>query len=1017
VTFDATPHIEMLKAFQRRTVDHVVQRIFDDSPAARRFLVADETGLGKSMVARGVIAHTIERLQHDPSVDRIDIVYVCSNADIARQNLERLDILGTGSQQHSTRLTLLARDSGDLDGDPHPDVGKRVNLISFTPNTSFDVRTGGGRSDERALLFRILDEELDLDGYGRRTLAALLQGGVTKLSTFQSIIENLDIELDPAIVGPFLRAIRTSGLRRRVMKDLDALGRRTNLSETERKESIALVGALRAVLAKAGVDALQPDLVILDEFQRFRHLLDPTLGDSAELAHALFDFGDARVLLLSATPYKPFTYAEEASAGDNHEADLRKILEFLSNSDKAAVDTIVANLAQFRRYAVEGGDVEQVRSELEHQLTQLMCRTERPRLGEDGMLLENVNTVDQVSAEDVADFVAIRRLSLAVGAQMNVDYWKSTPYFVNFSDGYQLGSHLKECLKDPAQRGELRPLLRLAQRIEQDQVQQLSAIDPGNARMRQLTHDTVGAGWWRLLWMPPSIPYQSPGGPFADSEPISKRLVFSSWAATPTAIASLLSHDATRRMAGGPDRLGSVGRRLDWRLTPEGRPGAMTTLMLFWPVPALALAADPRVATSALGSGSGNEANYWRTVFSDPMSIPAGFETTEIIDALSGRADSEDRADGIESARLRQHTELAVSVASARRSAPNERWQIPDADPTLQAIATYGPANIAYRCVERIAGPDVSVQARWRAAAIVASGVRTLFNRPETILLLSQLLPDVVYWRAVLTYCAWGNLEATLDEHLHHLCSTYLDNGMTDQQLLAAADRVYTSLTLRPARYEAFDPFHPTKPIPFMSRFALRYGSKRATTDENSRQPDVQAAFNSPFWPFVLATTSIGQEGIDFHWWCHSTCHWNTPASPVDFEQREGRVSRYGGLAVRRNLAYLHGDGLVSSLTNDANPWVQAFELGASSLDDRFEELAPHWICNGPTKVERHLFPYPLSRDLDRYLQLKDDLVLYRLTFGQPRQEDLLELLRRRGVAGDPERVAGLSLDLRPPLR
>lgn len=31
--------------------------------------------------------------------------------------------------------------------------------------------------------------------------------------------------------------------------------------------------------------------------------------------------------------------------------------------------------------------------------------------------------------------------------------------------------------------------------------------------------------------------------------------------------------------------------------------------------------------------------------------------------------------------------------------------------------------------------------------------------------------------------------------------------------------------------------------------------------------------------------------------------------------------------------------------------------------------------------------------DHDRYRRLKDDLVLYRLTFGQPRQEDLVELL------------------------
>ena len=65
------------------------------------------------------------------------------------------------------------------------------------------------------------------------------------------------------------------------------------------------------MLARAAVRALEPDLVILDEFQRFRNLLDVTTGDeAAELAHDFFTQSDAHVLLLSATPYKPFTYAE-----------------------------------------------------------------------------------------------------------------------------------------------------------------------------------------------------------------------------------------------------------------------------------------------------------------------------------------------------------------------------------------------------------------------------------------------------------------------------------------------------------------------------------------------------------------------------------------------------------------------------------------------------------------------------------------------------------------------------------
>src|ERR1019366_8218919 len=77
----------------------------------------------------------------------------------------------------------------------------------------------------------------------------------------------------------------------------------------------------------------------------------------------------------------------------------------------------------------------------------------------------------------------------------------------------------------------------------------------------------------------------------------------------------------------------------------------------------------------------------------------------------------------------------------------------------------------------------------------------------------------------------------------------------------------------------------------FRSRFAMRYGDERADeTGDKVRADDVRRAFNSPFWPFVLATTSVGQEGLDFHLYCHKVIHWNLPPNPVDLEQREGRV-------------------------------------------------------------------------------------------------------------------------------
>src|SRR5687768_7390850 len=76
-------------------------------------------------------------------------------------------------------------------------------------------------------------------------------------------------------------------------------------------------------------------------------------------------------------------------------------------------------------------------------------------------------------------------------------------------------------------------------------------------------------------------------------------------------------------------------------------------------------------------------------------------------------------------------------------------------------------------------------------------------------------------------------------------------------------------------------------------------------------------AFNSPFWPFVLATTSVGQEGLDFHLYCHAVAHWNLPSNPVDMEQREGRVHRFKGHAVRKNIAQQHRHSADPALGGD----------------------------------------------------------------------------------------------------
>ena len=216
-------------------------------------------------------------------------------------------------------------------------------------------------------------------------------------------------------------------------------------------------------------------------------------------------------------------------------------------------------------------------------------------------------------------------------------------------------------------------------------------------------------------------------------------------------------------------------------------------------------------------------------------------------------------------------------------------------------------------------------------------------------------------------------------------------------------------------RVEAFNPNRPDRPIRFNTRFALRYGNARGNlvTDESAadRASDVQGAFNSPFWPFVLASTSVGQEGVDFHWWCHSLVHWNQPANVVDLEQREGRVHRFKGHAVRKNVAARHRtDALRAS---DPDPWAAAFAAAANTRAPGMNDLWPYWVYPGDARVQCWVPYMPLSKDEEKEARLRRERGLYRLAFGQPRQDDLLAVLRDSEL--DAATASMLKIDLRPP--
>jgi hypothetical protein len=250
------------------------------------------------------------------------------------------------------------------------------------------------------------------------------------------------------------------------------------------------------------------------------------------------------------------------------------------------------------------------------------------------------------------------------------------------------------------------------------------------------------------------------------------------------------------------------------------------------------------------------------------------------------------------------------------------------------------------------------------AAAQAAWGFRTLLNLPESIALLRGA-EDESYWRLALGHGLDGNLQAVLDEQVHVLQESLgLLDAAPERRVKELGAALAEALSIRTAqiRVDLIQARPRAKRVEIdhlntRCRFALRFGDLRDDKDTTLARADtVRSAFNSPFRPFVLATTSIGQEGLDFHTWCHAVVHWNLPTNPVDLEQREGRVHRYKGHAVRKNLARLHGlAALRESWDPIGDPWAHLFKHAASKRPAGASELWPYWVfeVEGGARVER----------------------------------------------------------------
>ena len=1099
-----------LKDFQRRTALWAFERMFDDQNPAVRFLVADEVGLGKTHVAKGVIAQVIDHLRRIGDA-RQDIVYVCSNAAIARQNLRKLVPKGIEPLEDVERLTMLPLAQLN-DGD---DQQTGVNLLAITPGTSLKFGRSTGMFRERCLAYTFLRAQ-----WGASAMTAparrIFWHGVTSgnpdgrlrwmerqyrpriegsLGDFGELLADTDKSRSangrPTLRELFEKLAKGLAWKRTFPYDLQQC----------RKE---LIGEVRRIMATVGIAALRPDLVILDEFQRFKDLLQPDPANfAAQQAHRLFNHTDpetgraTRTLLLSATPYRMYTTADEID-GDHYQ-DFLATCSFLFE-DSARVDRLQYLFSALRSALTSTeplGNAEAICGDIGAELRGVMARTERLAAtpSRNGML-EETNAEATVEPGDLRSYVRLGNLAEAVKHHEPAEYWKSAPYLVNFMEGYKF----KEAVVHAVEGGQLAEDGRLDPGpglLSWDDVEAYRRIDPQNGRLRWLLDDLEQHRAFELLWIPPSMRYYDTGSAYESPEAarFTKRLIFSGWTVVPKVVSSLVSFEAERRAFAARRHVYTAeygrrgGQRLDFRTTErtpgESRPGeaggdrraaSMTAFLLAWPSPSLAELGDPRqpsqpvapalpdedprpaaqsarrsaievladvqarvsealapLVQNAPSGGAVDQRWYWAA----PLLLDQRHHPPTI-DALlppdgGPRWDDDQPSHG-----LRIHMDEARAMVD---HGPEALGRTPDdLVEVLAELAIGGPAQCALRTISSVVGLSIVHEYTLANAAYIAEAFRGFFNAPEVTALVVGARSDEPdadageavgrYWRDVVRHSIDGNLQAVLDEHGHVLRDWlgYLSLDDEDRRTDAADSMAFAiedALSLRTSSFQVDIPvrdgnnhgveLHPHR---MRTRFAVAFGNQRLEEGGEARVESVSRAFNSPFWPFVLVSTSVGQEGLDFHLWCHAVVHWNLPTNPVDLEQREGRVHRYKGHAVRRNIAATLGpDLLAAGLAANVDPWNELFARAVTERPTADGEMVPYWVFNrGPAKIERHVPVMPFSREAAALPQLRKTLAAYRLAFGQPRQDELVEFLGAHHSDEDLRRLAPrLRIDLSPP--
>lgn len=677
------------------------------------------------------------------------------------------------------------------------------------------------------------------------------------------------------------------------------------------------------------------------------------------------------------------------------------------------------------------------KAKAEDALYNVMCRTERISVMDSGDYIDDSSIKKSLSITegDIRTYLDMGRMLRDIGEERTllVDYAKSAPYLMSYMNHYKIKERIERIIRQKPE--EISKTSGDYLWINRERLEKYDELPSNNARLEELKRQIFQKDSELYMWVPPSKPYYNLEGIYKNSKRFSKILVFSAWEMVPKMIGSMISYEEERKTVGvlsnnenlktennkyfTEAKLRYPQARLRFNVTND-TPQGMYMFCLLYPSKTLAEVYNP---IDYLNNGcSLNEIreklklkintllkpiiekyeNEDKTVRDDKRwyyMAPALLDGSEYVlrwikDVRTANQDADDTSEETSGTRgLKTHLDKMRSLMDS-----DEMGRVPDDLSDVLADMAIGSFAI---CSLRTNGGDL------KRAYELAKVFVNRFNATEataTVILANENSESDGHWRNVLRYCCDGGFGAMLDEYVH-MVSEGAGFGASEEKNDQIHELMIDALKIHSASYyvDTYPAFKKRMQgeeyqRTFMrSHYAVGFTKSEGSESKNvDRKDSIRNAFNSPMRPFVLATTSIGQEGLDFHYYCRKIMHWNLPGNPIDLEQREGRINRYKCLAIRQDIAERFADRRFKS-----DVWQELFSMAENEIRSSDQsELVPYWCLgkNQKVKIERIIPMYPVSKDEVNYQRLIKILSLYRLTMGQARQEELVDCFLKNGI-------------------